>query len=135
MAVPVYTETVKNQGSNVAFKPITYSQKDVGKTYYYTVKEEIPKDIPAGYTYSQSEYRVKVVVSAAEDGDKDNKLKVVKTITKVTDKLPDIPKIFQNLSLSLPRMVKKLRQVKMIKTEILNSLKLNTPMIQVIILL
>lgn len=86
VAVPVYTETVKNQGSNVAFKPITYSQKDVGKTYYYTVKEEIPKDIPAGYTYSQSEYRVKVVVSAAEDGDKDNKLKVVKTITKVTDK-------------------------------------------------
>lgn len=86
VAVSVYTETVKNQGSNVAFKPITYSQKDVGKTYYYTVKEEIPKDIPAGYTYSQSEYRVKVVVSAAEDGDKDNKLKVVKTITKVTDK-------------------------------------------------
>ena len=85
VTVPIYTDTVKNQGSNVAFKTITYSQKDVGKTYYYTVKEDIPKAIPAGYSYSQSEYRVKVVVSAAEDGDKDNKLKVVKTITKVTD--------------------------------------------------
>ena len=86
VTVPIYTDTVKNQGSNVAFKTITYSQKDVGKTYYYIVKEDIPKNIPAGYSYSQSEYRVKVVVSAAEDGDKDNKLKVVKIITKVMDK-------------------------------------------------
>ena len=80
--VPKYTQTVKNHGSNVKFEAIKYSQEDVGNTYYYSVKEDVPENIPKGYTYSNSEYRVEITVSAAED--EENKLSVTKKIMKVT---------------------------------------------------
>lgn len=80
--VPKYTQTVKNHGSNVKFEAIKYSQEDVGNTYYYSVKEDVPENIPKGYIYSNSEYRVEITVSAAED--EENKLSVTKKIMKVT---------------------------------------------------
>lgn len=76
-----YTQkSVTNVGSSVIFKPISYTAADIGKTYYYTVKEDKPDEIPKGYEYSNDVYRVTITIGEAEG--KDNKLTVTKQIAK-----------------------------------------------------
>ena len=68
-------------GKNSAFGNINYTEKDIGKTYTYTIKETAGN--AGGMTYSQAVYEVKVTV--AVDPDDASKLDVSSTMTKVKD--------------------------------------------------
>ncbi|MCD8096741.1 MAG: hypothetical protein LUE31_01625 [Lachnospiraceae bacterium] len=63
------TATARNSASGeVTFTNIvTYDQKDIGKTYYYTITEV--NDAQSGYTYDETVYVAKVVVSDAGNGE------------------------------------------------------------------
>ena len=71
---------VYNDGKS-AFGDINYTEKDIGKTYTYTIKETAGN--ADGMTYSQAVYEVKVTV--AVDPDDASKLDVSSTMTKVKD--------------------------------------------------
>lgn len=89
-----YSDTVTNKGTSVVFKPLVYDEGDVGQTFWYSVREEVPKIPENGYTYSRDAYRVKIDVTAAEGSD--NKLTVTKTFYKntATEPVPGI--VFDN---------------------------------------
>lgn len=90
-----YTQkSVTNVGSSVIFKPISYTAADIGKTYYYTVKEDKPDEIPKGYEYSNDVYRVTITIGEAEG--KDNKLTVTKQIAKEGSEDPVDTIVFYN---------------------------------------
>lgn len=62
-------ETVTNQADGkVIFTTINYTEKDIGQTYQYTVKELIPAYPEAGMTYSEEEIVITVAVTDAGNG-------------------------------------------------------------------
>jgi pilin isopeptide linkage protein len=56
-----------DQTATVKFKPIRYTSDDIGKTFEYTIREDIPDTKVAGVTYSDEVYTAIVTVT-----DKDN---------------------------------------------------------------
>lgn len=72
-------QSVKNKGNSISFKPINYSASDIGKTYYYLMKED--QTPIGGYTLSDKAYLVKVKISDTGNG----KLKVEYQITDTSD--------------------------------------------------
>ncbi len=66
---------------NSAFGDINYTEKDIGKTYIYTIKETAGN--AGGMTYSQAVYEVEVTV--AVDPDDASRLVVSSTMKKVKD--------------------------------------------------
>jgi|GEM_PF-1880827 len=68
--------TVKNIGENVSFPKLTFTQTDIGKSYYYQMSET--NDSKAGYSYDNAVYSLRIDVNDREDGT----LKIAQTITK-----------------------------------------------------
>lgn len=61
-------DTVKNDENGViAFNKLTYTEKDAGKTFTYTVSEKIPSQADA-YVYDKTVYNVTVGVEDSRDG-------------------------------------------------------------------
>ncbi len=97
-------DTVKNDKDGIfSFPTLKFAHKtnsdesvyDVG-TYYYRIKEVLGTKDPAGYTYSQEAYIIKVVVKDAESGS--DKLQVEATINgrPYSEALAETPIIFTN---------------------------------------
>ena len=61
--VPATSTTANNANGWVNFEPITFTSKDVNKTYYYLVSEEKGTDTNTNITYSTDTYLVKCLVS------------------------------------------------------------------------
>ena len=62
-------KTAKNDASGVVtFEKLTYDQKDAGLTYTYYIKEVIPEEKAAGYTYDDKTVKVTVVVTDNGNG-------------------------------------------------------------------
>ena len=55
-----------NDGENIYFKPIYYTEKDLGKTYTYTVVEDIGTN--PSITYDTSAKTVKVAIGGSDNG-------------------------------------------------------------------
>lgn len=72
-----------NKNGLVMFDDITYTQGDMGKTYYYQISEE--DDKKAGYSYDHSVYDIKVEVVDNNDGT----LSTLKTIQKSGESVAD----------------------------------------------
>lgn len=97
--------TVKNDKDGIfTFDTLKFAHKtdsddktvyDVG-TYYYRIKEVLGTKNPAGYTYSQDSYVIKVVVKDAPDGS--NKLRVEATLNgrPYSEAVTETPIIFTN---------------------------------------
>lgn len=68
--------TVTNTGNVISLPTLTFSQSDVGKSYYYQLSEI--DDNKSGYTYDTSVYIIKLDILDNNDGT----LKIVKTITQ-----------------------------------------------------
>ena len=80
-----YEETIFNHGSDIIFTPLSYNQDDVGKDFYYTVKEN--KGTEEGYTYSEDVYNVHVTVGI--DKQDSHKLITTKVITDASGATQD----------------------------------------------
>ena len=80
-----YEETIFNHGSDIIFTPLSYNQDDVGKDFYYTVKEN--KGTDEGYTYSEDVYNVHVTVGI--DKQDSHKLITTKVITDASGATQD----------------------------------------------
>ena len=62
-------KTAKNDASGaVTFDKLTYDQDDAGLTYTYYIKEVIPAEKEAGYTYDEKAVKVTVVVTDNGNG-------------------------------------------------------------------
>ena len=65
-------QTKNLEGGNFRFDAIKYDQEDIGKTYTYTVKEQIPDDavnnVQNGVTYSTKAFEVTVTIEDKGDG-------------------------------------------------------------------
>ena len=97
--------TVKNDNAGIfVFDTLKFAHKtdpddktvyDVG-TYYYRIKEVLGTKDPAGYTYSQESYVIKVVVKDAPDGS--DKLQVEATLNgrPYSKAVAETPIIFTN---------------------------------------
>ncbi len=59
-------EAFNDDGGNILFTPITYTQADMGKTYLYTLKEV--NDRQPGYQYDQTVYGIRVEIIDQGDG-------------------------------------------------------------------
>ncbi len=71
LAGDALNETAKNGDSSVVtFEPISFDQTDVGKTYYFAIKEVIPAEEDADPTvnYNDKVYGYKVTVTDNGDG-------------------------------------------------------------------
>lgn len=78
-------QRVLNKGENVTFDKISYSYKDIGKTFTYTIKEEGKSG--DGITYDATQYIATVEVKGFDD---DRNLILEKTIKKNNDIVQEI---------------------------------------------
>ena len=85
--MPAKTTVSNDKHGNFSFGKIQYSRKDVGKSYTYTVTEQIPAESAkiSGMTYSGAEFTVTVNVSV-----NNGKLVVDKTVKDKDGKDADI---------------------------------------------
>ncbi len=80
---PTIFQEKENEGGQVTFDKITYSLKDIGKTYTYIVKES--QTVPEGYTASEAEYRITVKITDNYDGT----LNVDRSIERIDGEEPE----------------------------------------------
>lgn len=63
---PAVHQTKRNEGGNVTFDRIDYTQADAGKTYHYTVKETTADG--SGFTMDKTVYTITVTITDNGDG-------------------------------------------------------------------
>ena len=62
------SQTKTNNGNGmITFDKLSFTQDDIGKTYRYTLKEEIPSPEASGYTYDKTEHQVAIAITDEND--------------------------------------------------------------------
>lgn len=56
-------EPVTDSTETNNFTTLHFNETQVGNTYYYTIKENIPETIPEGYTYSKESYEISIKIT------------------------------------------------------------------------